>query len=161
MPITLLAIANWLHLLATVVWIGGIVVQRLIVAPAVRKLPQATQRQALRAIEQRAASFTYGAIGVFFITGLTMMSQNANYAGVLIFENLWTRIIVVKHLVVVLLVVSTAYLNTAVNRRLQTDDEAEYARWAERQNDIADVNLLLGVVILGLTAIATAIPAGG
>lgn len=162
MPITLLAIANWLHLLATVVWIGGMVVQKLIVVPAVRKLPAETQRPVLRAIEQRAATFTYGAIGVFLITGLTMMSQNANYAGALVFDSLWTRIILIKHAVIAALVISTAYVNTTVNRRLAASegDEAAYARWAERQQDLADVNVLLGVVVLGLTAIATAIPAG-
>ena len=168
MPITLLAIANFLHLIATITWVGGMIISRLIITPAVRKLAQsgdlteADQRAVLRAIGQRGASFTYGAIVVFIITGLAMLSLNPNYAGFLVFGNLWTQVILVKHVVVAALIISTAYINTTVNRKLASaDDEQEYARWQERRKDLSDVNFLLGLIILGLTAIATSIPAGG
>jgi len=161
MPNLLLAIANFLHLLATIVWIGGMVISRLIIGPALAGLPEETRRTVTGAIGQRATSFTYGAIVIFLITGLAMLSKNANYAGLLVLDNLWTRVILLKHLTVAALIISTAYVNTTVSRKLQTADEAQRARWAERRKDLGDVNFLLGLVILGLTAIATAIPAGG
>jgi uncharacterized membrane protein len=168
MPITLLAIANFLHLIATITWVGGMIIMRLIVTPALRTLTrqgglsEAEQRAVLRAIGQRGASYTSGAIVVFIITGLAMLSLNPNYTGFLVFGNLWTQIILLKHVAVAGLIISTAYINTTVNRRLASaDNEQEYARWQERRRDLADVNFLLGLVILGLTAIATSIPAGG
>ena len=68
-----------------------------------------------------------------------------------------------KHLVIAALVVSAAVLMPAVNRRVEAaaGNDEKFARWQERRQDLADVNLLPGLVILGLTAIATAIPAGG
>ena len=164
MPITLLAIANFLHLIATMTWIGGMIVSRLIIGPALAGLPPETRRSAMRAIGERGASYTYGALVIFVITGLAMLSQNPNYAGLLVFDTLWTRIILVKHAVIVLLVISTAYVNETVNRKLAAlgpGNDTEYARWAERRTDLGDMNFLLGLIILGLTAIATSIPAGG
>jgi uncharacterized membrane protein len=148
-----------LHLLATIVWIGGMIIGRVIVAPALKGLPDDTRREAGRAIGQRAASFTYWAIGVFIITGLAMLSQNANYAGFLVLDSMWTRVILVKHLAIAALVVSTAYVNSTVSSRIEAAaSDAERTVWLERRKDLGDVNLLLGVVILGLAAIATAIP---
>lgn len=163
MPITLLAIANFLHLIATMTWIGGMILARLVIAPALAKLPPETGRSAMRAIAERAASYTYGALVVFVITGLAMLSQNPNYAGFLVFDTLWTRVILIKHAVIVVLVISTAYVNETVNRKLAVlaPGDAGYARWAERRKDLGDMNFLLGLIILGLTAIATSIPAGG
>jgi uncharacterized membrane protein len=162
MPNLLLAIANYLHLLATIVWIGGLVISRLIIAPALAPLPAETRRIVLHTIGQRAASFTYGAIGVFIISGLAMLSKNANYSGLVAFDNLWTRVILLKHLTVAGLILSTAYVNSSVTPKLQAaGDDAERARWAERRKDLGDVNVLLALVILALTAIATAIPPAG
>ncbi len=162
MPNLLLSIANFLHLLATIVWIGGLIIARLIIAPALKDLPDDTRRAAVRAIGQRAASFTYGAIGVFIITGLAMLSKNANFAGVLVLDSLWTRVILLKHVAVAALIIGTAYVNTTVNRKQQAAaTDAERALWAERRKDMGDLNLLLALVILALTAIATAIPPAG
>lgn len=162
MPITLLAIANFLHLLATVTWIGGMVVARLIIVPALAKFPDDARRDAMAAIGQRASSYTYGAIVVFFITGLTMLSQNPNFAGFLVLSNTWTIVILIKHVVIALLVISTAYVNETVNRKLrETRGTADYARWSERRKDMSDANFLLALIVLGLTAIATSIPPGG
>ena len=167
MPNLLLAVANWLHLLATVTWIGGMVAQRLIVVPAVLRLgkegnlQEADVRLVLHTIHQRAGQYTYGAIAVFIITGLAMLSRNASYSGVLSLGNLWTQVILVKHVVVAVLVASSAYMMTTANRMPQPGDEAAFAHWAERHSDLADLNVLLGVVVLGLTAVATSIPVGG
>ena len=167
MPNLLLAVANWLHLLATVTWIGGMVVQRLIVVPSVLRLAKegkilpADARLVLHTIHQRAGQFVYGSIAVFIITGLAMLSRNANYNGVLSTGNLWAQVILLKHAVVALLVISSAYMMTRASRTPPPDDEAGFARWAERHTELADLNLLLGVVVLALTAVATSIPAGG
>jgi putative copper resistance protein D len=161
MPNLLLAIVNFLHLLATIVWIGGMIIARLIITPALAGLPDETRRPAMHAIGRRDASFTYGTIVIFLITGLTMLSKNANYSGLLVLDSTWTRVILLKHLAVAALIISTAYANTAIARHLLTEDATDHAAWAERRKDLADVNLLLGLTILGLTAIATAIPPAG
>ncbi len=158
MPNLLLAIANFLHLMATIVWIGGMIIGRLVITPALAGLPDDTRNVVARAIGQRAASYTYDAIVVFLITGLAMLSQNANFAGAFVFDSIWTRLILVKHAAVAALILSTAYVNTSVTPHLQSDDDAERARWAERRQDLSDVNVLLGLIVLGLTALATAIP---
>jgi uncharacterized membrane protein len=158
MPNLLLAIANFLHLLATIMWIGGMIIGRLVITPALAGLPEDVRRTVSRAFGQRATAYTNGAIVVFLITGLAMLSQNANFAGVLVFDSAWTQLVLVKHAAVAALILSSVYVNTTVNRHLQTDDVAERARWAERRKDLSDVNLLLGLIILGLTALATAVP---
>jgi uncharacterized membrane protein len=135
--------------------------------PAVQRLgrdgtlQQADVRLVLHAVHQRAGQFTYGAIAVFIISGLAMLSRNVNYAGILSIGNLWTQVILIKHAVVAILVVSTVYMMTAANRMPQPGDDAGFALWAERHTDLAELNLLLGVVVLALTAVATSIPAGG
>ena len=170
MPNLLLSIANFLHLLATVTWIGGLVLMRLVVQPALAVAVKegtldGTQRRAVHcAIARRLGSFTFGAIVLFIISGLAMLSRNANFAGILSFSTLWAQVILLKHAVVAVLIVTSAYQIRAVSWRLSegsTASETDIARWQERHQDLADVNLLLGVVVLGLTAVATSVPVGG
>lgn len=170
MPIPLLAVANLLHLLAVVVWIGGLVVFRLVVWPATDAVvrgghvSELARRSLVSSLNRRSTSLTYGAMVIFLITGTAMMSQNPNYQGFLQIGSLWTIVILAKHVVIAGLVLSTVYVSNSINKqmdRLAPGEDAAYARLEERQKDMLDLNALLGVIVLGLTAIATAIPAGG
>jgi len=99
---------------------------------------------------------------LFVLTGVTMLSQNVNYLGFANLSNLWSQVILLKHVAVGTLIVTTAYTNRVIlpqmehlaRRRAVKDME----RWHERHSDMLDLNLSLGLVILALTAIATAIP---
>jgi len=141
---------------------------RLLVLPGLRDaqrgagLDQEAATALLLAIHRRFLSLTYGAMVLFVLTGVTMLSQNVNYLGFANLSNLWSQVILLKHVAVGTLIVTTAYTNRVIlpqmehlaRRRAVKDME----RWHERHSDMLDLNLSLGLVILALTAIATAIP---
>ena len=83
MPFLLRALILWLHLLAAIIWIGGLVFQLLVVFPTLaRAVPTAERvRLALR-LEARFRVIVWPAVGMVLFTGLVNL-MNIWYATVI------------------------------------------------------------------------------
>jgi uncharacterized membrane protein len=160
-----LALAYWLHMLATIAWIGGLAAIVLLVLPAARKnLTQEDFAGFLEGMQKRLDPLGWMSLAVLTGTGLFQMSASANYQGFLTVENTWARAILIKHLAFLGMIVISASLTWGVlpelrrlalkrSRGLPTP---EAGRLARRELLLLRVNFVLGVIILGLTAIARA-----
>ncbi|MEW6544874.1 MAG: DUF4149 domain-containing protein [Nitrospirota bacterium] len=72
----MLLLLIWVHLLAAVAWIGGMVFLSLVVAPVLKHPPLAAQRGPLfRAVGRRFRAVVWTAIALLVATGPVLLSQ--------------------------------------------------------------------------------------
>lgn len=164
-----LAISYFFHLVATIVWIGGLALLVLVVWPvANRTLADDPARQAtfFGALRKRFDPFANLSLVVLIVTGLFQTSGDPNYGGLLVFDNDWSRAILYKHIAIVGMVaigvvlqmgIAPALERMALRRASGKDDPAETARLARREQRLNALNLILGLVVLAFTAVATAL----
>jgi uncharacterized membrane protein len=159
-----LAVSYWLHMLATIVWIGGLALMALVVWPSARaELGGGPALGAfLRRVQQRFTPLAWGSLAVLTVTGLTQMAGNENYDGLLAVTSPWAAAILAKHLAIGLMVVIGLYMQLGLQPELarlalleargRTAPGAEAAR--RRELNLTRLNLACGVLVLALTAIA-------
>ncbi len=152
-----LTIAFWLHMAATIVWIGGLFYQAVIVNPALERLPAERGRLA-EDMRRRFQPLAWLSLLVLIGTGLLQMSGNPNYVGLFAFTNPWSRAILTKHIVVGLMMLVAAYQTWVLNPRLSRLALKQEAGASDQAAGeifrLNRVSLAFGILVLGLTALA-------
>lgn len=163
-PYWVLSLAYWLHMLATVAWIGGLTALIYLLLPAAKKdLDPGSYASLLLHIQRRLDPLAWLSLAILMGTGLIQMSASPNYQGFLQFSNLWSLAILIKHLVFLVMVAFSGYMSWVVlpaMRRLaltKNRGSAEARRLQRREASLLKINLILGIIILGLTALARAV----
>ncbi len=164
-PVWALSLAYWMHMLATVTWIGGLAVFSLLIIPAARRSLDSSAYAAL--VERFQARFD--ALGWFSVvvllgSGMLQMSANPNYEGFLAVNNPWAVAILTKHILFAAMVGVSAWMTWGVLPALRraallqahSKDAPEMPALLRRGAFLMRLNLALGVVILALTAFARA-----
>jgi uncharacterized membrane protein len=164
-PTWVLALSYWLHLIATVTWLGGLMLMTLIVWPAVRK--QVLTGEAWGLLSRRLAPWITVSLVVLWISGFLQMTADPNYEGFLAVRTLWAQAILVKHIAVLLMTVLGLYLQWRVHPALERlalleqrrPDlaEAERTRLGRQEIQLMRVNLVCAGLVLLCTAVATAL----
>lgn len=157
-----LAIIFWLHMLATVTWIGSLAAINILVLPAShRTLKLADQLGFISALQKRLEPLAWFCMAVLLVTGLFQLSTSPHYDGFLSLSTQWSFAILVKHgLALVMVVVSaiqTWEVLPAIQRTLMKKEkaaEAELAKLQKKELLILRVNLTLSALILAATALA-------
>jgi uncharacterized membrane protein len=164
MPTWVLTAAYAIHLLATVVWIGGLVFQAIFLLPATQsRLEPPMQLRLMTALRRRFTPLAWLSLALLTATGLTQMVAHPAYEGVLAIGDRWSAAIFAKHLAILLMVGAAAYqslsIHPAYERLLLFQSKVDAA-----PEDISDldrstrqllwINLILSVVVLILTAVA-------
>lgn len=165
LPLTL---AYWLHMLATVIWIGGLSALALIVLPAARATLDAGAFAAfLGGLQRRLDPLGWFCLLILVATGMFQMSASPHYQGFLAIHNLWAGAILLKHLLFFGMAGLSAYLTWGLAPRLrrlallqahqaqsgQVSLEGA-ARLQQQELNLLRLNLVLGILILALTALA-------
>ena len=100
------AVAAWLHSLATVILLGYYALLALVVVPVLRSAVNGPALgRVIPAIERRALPLTLASIGVFLVTGTYLLLTDDRFLGLgHVFENAWSTLIVIKHVLVIALI---------------------------------------------------------
>ncbi len=166
-----ITLAYWLHMLATVTWIGGLAALALLVLPSAgRVLDEPAYARLLGEYQRRLDALGWFSLAVLAATGMVQMSANPNYRGFLTVENVWAGAILAKHLAIAGMVGVSALLTWGVLPGLKRSVlRLERARSAPEAVDLVALqkasranarlvrlNLILGVIVLALTAVARA-----
>jgi uncharacterized membrane protein len=160
MPAWALTLAYWVHMAATVVWIGGLFFQAVVVSPALSAtLPPEQAARLLRSLRRRFSPLAWFSLVLLIATGLTQMSGSPHYTGLLQIGNTWSAAILAKHLVIGLMVLAAAaqtwLLQPELERALLRPEPTGASQHsAQRYRQLTSVNLVLGLVVLALTAVA-------
>jgi len=163
-PDWVMAIIYWLHMLATVTWIGSLAAINLLVLPAAnRTLKLGDQLSFIAALQKRLEPLAWFSMGLLLVTGLFQLSANPHYDGFLATSTQWSMAILVKHGLAAVMVVTSAIQTwevlPAIHRTLmkkENANEGELAKLQRREIILLRVNLILSALILGATAFARA-----
>ena len=159
-----MAVIYWLHMLATVAWIGSLAAINLLVLPAAnRALKLVDQLSFIAALQKRLEPVAWFSIGLLLATGLFQLSANPHYDGFLATSTQWSLAILIKHglgiIMVVVSAIQTWEVIPAIHRTLMKKESAdadELAKLQRREVILLRANLILSVLILGATAFARA-----
>jgi len=167
MPTWALALAYWLHLIATVVWVGGITLLALLVWPGVQARwgdgPEAGRF--LRDLHRRFNPWAWLSLAVLTVTGLFQMAADSNYRGFLAIDSGWAIALLLKHLAVIGMVGIGAAQQWIVQPELarlalleeRGQPAPHIAAMRKRERFLMRANLVCAALVLLCTAIATAL----
>ncbi len=162
-PVAFLSLAYWLHMLATLVWIGGLSAMAILILPAARRvLEPGDYARLLADLQRRLDPLGWMSLVVLFGTGMFQMSAHPSYTGFLSVDSLWATAILVKHLVIFGMVGISAYLTWGLLPSLRRSalqlekgrQAPDLGRLQGREIFFLRLNLVLGVLVLALTAVA-------
>ena len=161
----ILALSYWIHLLATIVWLGGMALMLLVAWPALQQGTLASN-QWLN-IQRRFLPWANLSLIILLVTGFFQMSSDRNYTGFLQVDSLWAWAILLKHIVfgamVVIMVYVQAFLYPSMTRLSLLEEkrpdlaEKERAKLRRQEVRLLRLNMLCAVAVLLFTAVATAV----
>lgn len=133
------------HLLAAVVWIGGLASLVVGLRPALNRAIVAVDERdrVWAAIHRRFVLVAALAAAILFASGFMMMTADPHFLGFGNYGNAWSKLLVVKHVLFVLM------LGVLFALRKPRDPKAE--------RDLVDISLMLGLAVLVVTGLLTAI----
>jgi putative copper resistance protein D len=157
-----LLLSFWLHMLATVVWVGGLAALSLLVLPALRRTLKPSEFAAwLIVLNKRLDPLGWFCLGLLTFTGLIQMDANPSYVGLLAVTNPWSQAIFLKHLAFAGMIAVSAYSTWAIAPALQRaaisrtrGKGTENNRAFGNLQSLIQINFLLGILILVFTALA-------
>lgn len=153
----LLILLRWIHLLATVAWIGGMFTNFFINMPAIGKTLEAPEAGKLMgAIMKRFRVMVYLSMAVFLVTGIIMGSLHLNAGLVFSAKNQMVALLLLKiplYILMVLLAI-LAFEGVAPRvSRLAADGPSPKLRKAQKfQKILAMAGFLLGMIVLAISA---------
>lgn len=161
----ILVFSYWVHLLATVVWFGSLVVMALVAWPALRQ--RTVAKNDWLAWQKRIVPGANLSLVLLLITGFVQMTNDPNYNGFLVVDSLWAWAILAKHIAFLGLVVTTVYAQVSLypsmartallveKRPILAHTEQE--KLDRQESRLLRINLICAAVILFCTAVATAV----
>ena len=158
-----LTLIYWTHMIATVVWIGGLTLLLLFVLPLAQKTLSSTdQLSLLTQLQARFDPISWLCLVLLVGTGMFQMSANPNYDGFLSITNRWSLAILIKHGVFFGMIAVNAMitwsvlpnLRRAALKRQKGLEAPEEQRLQLQEVRLLRINFALGILILGLTALA-------
>jgi uncharacterized membrane protein len=101
---------DWLHIMATITWIGGMFINMVVLRPVMMTTLSPTEAgKFMGALMKRFRAVVYVSIVILGVTGIPLKIINENYISIINFENDWEIISFVKHILYGLLVILAVY----------------------------------------------------
>ena len=164
-PAWALALTYWLHLLATVTWVGSLAGVSFLVLPAMKRaLDPETQLVFIEALQKRLEPIAWFSMSLLVLTGLFQMSVNPHYDGFVSVSTQWSLAILTKHLLGIVMVVVSAIqtwevipaIRRAIVRSKKIQNTEELNALRRREIFLLRMNFGLSILILLATAFARA-----
>ena len=155
------------HLIATVVWVGGLVTISFVIEPIANRVltDRAEAARVLDAVQKRFQPLANLSLIVLLLTGMVQLVNNRFYKGLLQMDNVWSAAILLKHLAVGVMIAVAAYVTFSVQPALRrnallvangVENPVEAARLQSQNTRLTRLNLGLMILVLIFTALASA-----
>lgn len=164
-PAWAIALTFWLHMLATVAWVGSLSAISLLILPAMKRtLDVETQLTFIEAMQKRLEPVAWFSMSLLLLTGLFQMSINPHYDGFLSTSTQWSLAILAKHILGIFMVVASALqtwevipaIQRAILLSRKNKNTADLDALRRREVNLLRVNFGLSILILLATAFARA-----
>ena len=163
MSLFIFSLSHFLHLLATVVWIGGIVMILLVILPGAKTALESAPMvsKLMKQITKRFTPMANISILVLVATGIVIASHKENFSGLTDFNSPWNVVMLLKHFLVALMIIIHFYrgliLNPKIGRLSSQSNDSQVARLQIFSLDLVKTNLVLGMIVLLLTGISSSL----
>jgi uncharacterized membrane protein len=139
----------WLHLISTVVWIGGIIFILFIAIPSAKQILGVEAGKLMGEVSKRFTPLANYSIILLIITGVVLTALNKQFSGIEIFGNNWLLVLIIKHLLVVSMVAIHFYRGLILAPKIaRTEYAPEKASLQKISLNLVKVNFCLGLIVL-------------
>jgi uncharacterized membrane protein len=168
MPTWALSISYWLHMIATVIWLGGLATIALFVLPFIQKsIPPDDRERLLSGLQSFLNPIGWFCLFILIGTGLFQMSAHPSYQGFLAIDNAWAVALFIKHIIIALMVAVMGFMTwfvipglkrLALKQKLgKVISKSELIKYRKQEKTILWVNLILAIFVLIFTAWARSV----
>jgi len=151
MKIAIFILASWLHLVATVVWIGGIVFILFVAIPSSKEVLADKAGNIMGSITKRFSPLANYSIIALIITGVLISITDKNPLAFSL-NNTSTIVFLAKHLIVLFMIIIHFYRGLMLAPKIARAEGARKAGLAKLSLNLVKVNLCLGLAVLLLSA---------
>jgi uncharacterized membrane protein len=148
----LFSLSTWLHALATIVMIGHYLLLSLIYLPVLTK--ENGGLAILSAISKRSRVWMYISLGILAVTGTHLTFVDSNYLGIGDFDNMWTILMLVKHLLIMAMIALGFWYNAVLRVGPMMLSNSGAGQALARFGLYSKLMAGCGVLVLLLTALA-------
>lgn len=149
---------DWLHIMATITWIGGMFTNFIVLIPAMSKaLSPVEAGKFIGAMMKRFKIVVYISIVVLGVTGIPLKIINPNYISIINFENNWEVVSFIKHICYGILVLLAIYtfevLAPKMGKLAAKGPSPELKALQKKQAAFGGMAFLTAIVILVLSSL--------
>lgn len=150
----ILVTSYWIHLVSTVIWIGGITFILFIAIPSSRQVLGADAGRLIGEIVKRFTPLANYSIVLLVITGIALAGLNKEFSGFEILKNNWTMVLTLKHILVFGMIVIHFYRGLVLAPKImRTSFDTDKATLQKLSINLVKVNFGLGLIVLLLSCI--------
>ena len=142
----------WIHLVATVLWIGGIIFILFIAIPSSRQVMGAESGKLMGEISTRFTPLANYSIILLFVSGIVLAGLNKQFSGVGILESNWTMALIPKLVLFVSMAAIHFYRGLVLAPKImRTATQTEKTALQKLSINLVKVNFTLGLSVLLLS----------
>ncbi len=158
MELWIVSLSHFLHISATVVWIGGIFMTLLVILPGSKTaLESPLVGKLMKEVGQRFTPLANMSILLLIVSGLILFYANRNFTSFGDLLKSWNILIFCKFAVVAVMVCIHFYRGSILSKKIIESaaqaNEAQTAGLRKFSLDLVKTNLILGFAVLVFTAV--------
>jgi uncharacterized membrane protein len=159
MELWIVSLSHFLHISATVVWIGGIFMTLLVILPGSKTALESAPLvgKLMKEVGQRFTPLANMSIFILIVSGLILLYANRNFTSSGDLLKSWNILIFCKFAVVAVMVCIHFYRGSILSKKIIESaaqaNEAHTAGLRKLSLDLVKTNLILGIVVLVFTAV--------
>ncbi len=153
----LIALSLWLHNLAAVIFIGYYILLALIYLPALQASAPNSPGATITAISKHSRAWLYAALIVFAASGVYLTLEDPSYLGLANFGNLWTLLMLVKHVLILVMIVVGLWFNAILRVGPTASSNTGSAQAIANFRRYVNIMAGTGTAVLLLSAVAQAL----
>jgi uncharacterized membrane protein len=171
MSLFILSLGHFLHLLATVIWLGGIIMILLVILPGAKVSLESAPliKKLMKEITKRFTPMANISILVLIVTGLFIGHYENKSTSLLDFNTPLNTVMFLKHFLVALMVIVHFYRGLVLNPKIgklsrkiieskaTSPLSSRVQRLQKFSLDLVKVNFALGVLVLLVTGISSSL----
>lgn len=145
---------RFVHLLAAVTWIGGMIFVAFVLEPVLRKTAPEQRMQLYDAVGRRFLYVGWGTLAVLIATGI-LNAINQIHSWEVLFYSTYGNVLLLKLSLVLAMLLISAYHSFILGPAMVSVDKKDekYLSLSKRQIFLSGLNLTAGVLILMLAII--------
>lgn len=154
-----MALSHFVHVMGTVVWIGGILMILLVILPGSKTaLESPMLGKLMKEVAKRFTPLANISILLLIASSFIIFYYDKNYTFLFDLDNNWNIVIVLKHFVVATMIIIHFYrgliLNPKIERFSSQPNENQTSTLKKTSLILVKTNFALGIIVLLLTAVS-------